>query len=105
MTKNTAQKGARFERALLTLAIAKGASFATRGASSKSRSPDKYLKVDAIVVKGGTIYFIQAKNHKRRASAKEKERFANAVEDSIGSVLDVQPAYIESQEELERLIA
>jgi len=36
MTKNTAQKGARFERALLTLAIAKGASFATRGASSKS---------------------------------------------------------------------
>ena len=76
---NTAQKGARFERKLLKLAISRGATLAMRGASSKSRSAMPNLKIDLIIIKGKKIYLIQAKKHARLAGPAEKDRFYNAV--------------------------
>jgi len=76
---NKARKGANFERELMKLALQKGATLVMRGASSKSRSTIPNLKVDLVIVKGNTIYFVQAKHQKRKATQKEKEKFFNAV--------------------------
>jgi len=72
---NKARKGANFERELMKLALQKGATLVMRGASSKSRSTIPNLKVDLVVVKGNTIYFVQAKHQKRKSTQKEKARF------------------------------
>jgi Holliday junction resolvase len=69
---NTAQKGARFERTLLNLAISKGATLAMRGASSKSRSTIQNLKIDLIIIKGRKIYLIQAKKSTQDQQAQRK---------------------------------
>ena len=106
MIKNTAQKGARFERDLLNLALQKGATLAMRGASSKSRSNIENLKIDLIIIKRNKIYFIQAKHHAKPASLPEKDRFYNAVE-SAGlqdTDLHVESAFIENEKQLEILI-
>lgn len=105
--KNKARKGARFENALLNIAMRKGATFAMRGASSKCRSNDKALKIDIVIVKAGRIYFIQAKNHKQKATLPEIKRFGQAMYDaslSLGNRLTAESAFIESEEELERLL-
>ena len=106
MIKNTAQKGARFERDLLNLALQKGATLAMRGASSKSRSQDPNLKIDLVIIKKGKLYLIQAKRHKKKATIPEKERFYNAVERANlqDTELLVESAFIENKEQLEILI-
>ena len=103
---NTAQKGARFERTLLNLAISKGATLAMRGACSKSRSAIQNLKIDLIIIKGRKIYLIQAKKHARPAGPAEKDRFYDAVE-SAGlqdTELMVESLFIENERQLEILI-
>ena len=106
MIKNTAQKGARFERDLLNLALQKGATLAMRGASSKSRSQDPNLKIDLVIIKKGKLYLIQAKRHKKKATIPEKERFYNAVERAglQDNELLVESAFIENEKQLEILI-
>ena len=103
---NTAQKGARFERTLLNLAISKGATLAMRGASSKSRSAIQNLKIDLIIIKGRKLYLIQAKKHARPAYPAEKDRFYDAV-DRAGlqdTELMVESLFIENERQLEILI-
>ena len=104
MIKNTAQKGARFERDLLNLALQKGATLAMRGASSKSRSLDPNLKIDLVIIKKNKCYLIQAKKHKKPASVPEKERFYNAVAPLQDTELLVESAFIENEKQLEILI-
>lgn len=106
MVKNTAQKGAAFERLLLQKALERGATLAMRGASSKSRSQDPNLKIDLVIIKKGKLYLIQAKRHKKKATIPEKERFYNAVEHAglQDRTLLVESAFIENKEQLEILI-
>ena len=104
--RNTALKGARFERKLLNLAISRGAALAMRGASSKSRSAIPNLKVDLIIIKGRKIYLIQAKKHARPAGPAEKDRFYDAVNKAglQDTELMVESAFIENERQLEILI-
>ena len=106
MVKNTAQKGANFERGLLNLALQKGATLALRGASSKSRSSNPNLKIDVVVIKNGKLYLIQAKKHNRKAYEPEKDRFYNPVKKAglQDRTLLVDSAFIENEKQLEILI-
>lgn len=103
---NTAQKGASFENKLLGIAIQKGVILGMRGASSKSRSRDKDLKIDLILIKGMTLYLIQAKNHKKRASKPERERFYEAIKRNnlVGRKLITRSMFIEDEETFKELL-
>ena len=103
---NTAHKGALFENKLLNIAIKKGATLAMRGASSKSRSRDKNLKIDIMFIKDGILYLIQAKNHKKKASPWEKGAFYSAIEDNEldDAGLLTKAAFIESIDQFNELL-
>jgi len=103
---NKARKGADFERELMKIALQKGATLVMRGASSKSRSPIPNLKVDLVVVKGNTIYFVQAKHHKHKATQKEKETFFNAVKRAglQDNTFTTEADFIESKEQFDILM-
>jgi Holliday junction resolvase len=103
---NKARKGADFERELMKLALQKGATLVMRGASSKSRSTIPNLKVDLVIVKGNTIYFVQAKHHKRRATPKEKEKFFNAVWHAglQANAFTTEADFVESKEQFDILL-
>jgi hypothetical protein len=105
--RNTAKKGANFERSLLKLAMEKGATLALRGASSKSRSPIPNLKVDLVIIKGRALYLVQAKKHRRPAGPAEKDRFLTAMDNAgleYGAKLEVEYAFIEHEAQLEELL-
>lgn len=103
---NKAKKGSAFENLLLKEGLSNGMLLGLRGASSKSRSPDEKLKVDLLMIKGETLYIIQSKNWKTKAT-KDKKEFSEAIARNKleGKVLKVKSAFIQSKEELSELLA
>jgi len=103
---NKSRKGANFERELMKMALQKGATLVMRGASSKSRSTIPNLKVDLVIVKGNTIYFVQAKHQKRSSTQKEKDTFYNAAERAglQANAFTTEADFIESNEQFDILL-
>lgn len=103
---NTASKGARWENEILSYAMGHGATFAMRGASSKARQNDEHLKIDCVILKGNVLYFIQAKNHERKASLPERKRYFDALIRNriVSRYLFVKGAFIEDLDELKQVL-
>lgn len=104
MVKNKAKKGARFENELLNIGLENGIELGMRGASSKSRSGDKDLKIDLMLIKGNTLFIIQAKNWKRPASKPSIERFYASTLALSLKTLKVKPIFIEDKGKLEKIL-
>ena len=102
---NTAAKGAKLENSLLRIALSKGATLGIRGASSKSRAKDKNLKIDIMLIKGSTLYLIQAKNHAKKASPGEIIKFHKSIENNglDHKMLYTEAYFIESEEQMKEL--